>query len=138
VFKTLEYVILNPKRQDVKAAKKVQAPSNYRDRAAERREKVGVDAPYSNEKPANVNTEIPKTNIGRKMMEKAGWKSGEGLGKTKQGIIAPIAETSTRMPKDQTGIGSAKQQKLNYDKKAEMKKNILLKTAERYYSDNQP
>jgi len=54
---------------------------DYRDRAAERREKFGVDTPYSNDPAASVSTEIPKTNIGRKLMEKAGWKSGQVLEK---------------------------------------------------------
>ena len=111
---------------------------DYRDRAAERREKYGVDAPYSNDPAASVSTEIPKGNIGRKLMEKAGWKSGQGLGKTKQGIVEPIAETSTRRPGDQTGMGAAESQKPVTNRKTEKKNKILLKTAQRYYSSNAP
>ena len=107
----------------------------YRDRAAERRLKVGIDAPYSKDDPAaSVSAEIPKSNIGRKLMEKAGWKAGEGLGKTKQGIVEPIQGQATRKPGDQTGMGSAVSAPQFTNRKAEKRNKILLKTAERYYS----
>ena len=71
--------------------------STYRDRATERRVNVGSDNPYlSKSESVSIDTEISKDNIGRRMMEKSGWKSGQGLGKHKQGITEPIKESSVR------------------------------------------
>jgi len=106
---------------------------DYRDRAAERRTKFGIDSSYAKDEVASTSTEIPKSNIGRKLMEKAGWKSGEGLGKGKQGITTPIVENSARRPGDQSGIGAAAKNR-TVDKKTFIRNKILSKTAERYYS----
>ncbi|XP_042305028.1 RNA-binding protein 10 isoform X5 [Sceloporus undulatus] len=81
----------------------------YRDRAAERREKYGVPEPpepkkrkYSAVMPATVDFEQPtqdglgSDNIGSRMLQAMGWKEGSGLGRKKQGIVAPI-EAPTRV-----------------------------------------
>ncbi|KAH0628936.1 hypothetical protein JD844_010594 [Phrynosoma platyrhinos] len=81
----------------------------YRDRAAERREKYGVPEPpepkkrkYSAVTPATVDFEQPtrdglgSDNIGSRMLQAMGWKEGSGLGRKKQGIVAPI-EAPTRV-----------------------------------------
>jgi hypothetical protein len=39
---------------------------------------------------SSLDTKIPSTNIGYKMMMKAGWCPGEGLGKHKDGIVEPV------------------------------------------------
>ena len=71
-------------------------------RAKERREKHGISAPplreyekaysSSSNQPAQSKPEEPigSSNVGNKLMQAMGWKEGEGLGKSKQGITAPI------------------------------------------------
>lgn len=82
--------------------------STYRDRATERRHKIGSDNPYiRDDKPADVNTEISKNNLGRKMLEKSGWKKGQGLGKRGQGITEPIQSSNSRTRGDSRGIGTS-------------------------------
>lgn len=38
---------------------------------------------------------IPESNKGRKLLEKMGWKQGEGLGTAASGITAPVAASGT-------------------------------------------
>ena len=40
--------------------------------------------------------------IGRKMLEKMGWKAGEGIGKQKQGTVKPVRLNTQ---KDARGVG---------------------------------
>lgn len=66
----------------------------YKDRAITRRKKIG-SVPIMNEKvrpesKASVTKMIPEENKGHKMMQKMGWKLGEGLGKQSSGITEPI------------------------------------------------
>ena len=74
----------------------------YRDRAKERREKHGISAPplreyekaYSSASSSSAKSKpeepLGTTNVGNKLLKGMGWKEGEGLGKSKQGITAPI------------------------------------------------
>ncbi|XP_072039053.1 uncharacterized protein [Amphiura filiformis] len=65
--------------------------SSYVDRAGARRKTVGSDNPYQpDDAPASVDRAISDTNVGRKMLEKMGWKEGKGLGKGDSGIKEPI------------------------------------------------
>lgn len=68
-----------------------------RDRASERRNKVGMDMSHLNscsttEPPtrASVENTIAESNLGRKMLSKMGWKEGQGLGKDETGIVEPV------------------------------------------------
>ena len=55
----------------------------YRDRARERRAKYGEpDDPKQNKSKDKIGSD----NIGRKMLQRMGWKDGLGLGKSNQGI----------------------------------------------------
>lgn len=71
----------------------------YRDRAAERRSKFGVEkihlknsarntAPVPYEQPTKDG--LDNSNIGNKMLQKMGWTQGSGLGKTQSGRVDPI------------------------------------------------
>lgn len=66
----------------------------YKDRAAERRSQFGVDSIHlelkESSKRACVSVAIEESNIGRKMLQKMGWKQGQGLGKKKEGITDPV------------------------------------------------
>ncbi|XP_072372130.1 angiogenic factor with G patch and FHA domains 1-like isoform X2 [Scyliorhinus torazame] len=78
--------------------------SMYKDRAAKRRQVVGSDGIYRrDDAPASVNTEICDSNKGRKMLEKMGWKKGEGLGKESCGIKEPI---QIQLHQSQAGLGA--------------------------------
>ncbi|XP_038661467.1 LOW QUALITY PROTEIN: angiogenic factor with G patch and FHA domains 1 [Scyliorhinus canicula] len=78
--------------------------SMYKDRAAKRRQVVGSDGIYRrDDAPASVNTEICDSNKGRKMLEKMGWKKGEGLGKESCGIKEPI---QIQLHQSQSGLGA--------------------------------
>ncbi|XP_060691802.1 angiogenic factor with G patch and FHA domains 1 [Hemiscyllium ocellatum] len=78
--------------------------SMYKDRAANRRQLVGSDGIYKrDDAPASVNVEICDSNKGRKMLEKMGWKKGEGLGKESCGIKEPI---QVQLHQSQAGLGA--------------------------------
>ncbi|XP_055078021.1 angiogenic factor with G patch and FHA domains 1 isoform X2 [Periophthalmus magnuspinnatus] len=77
----------------------------YRDRAESRRQAVGSEGVFQrDDAPASVHQEIAEGNKGRKMLEKMGWKRGEGLGKEGTGIRDPI---ELKIRKAQSGLGAA-------------------------------
>lgn len=100
-------------KQNVEALRSKITPSEpessqpkYRDRAAERRNKYGITDPplkkgryAKNPLPYEQPTKdgIGETNIGNKMLQKMGWKTGSGLGKTNSGITAPIVAEQRTM-----------------------------------------
>ncbi|ESN94042.1 hypothetical protein HELRODRAFT_87741, partial [Helobdella robusta] len=88
----------------------------YRDRARERREKFGESDPppmknrrhrveaerkYVTETPTQNG--IKEDNVGNRLLQKMGWKDGQGLGKAGQGIVNPIEAT---MRQSAAGLGS--------------------------------
>lgn len=78
--------------------------SRYKDRAENRRQTVGSDGTFQrDDAPASVHVEIGDGNKGRQMLEKMGWKRGEGLGKDGAGIKDPI---QLHVRKAQSGLGS--------------------------------
>uniref|UniRef100_A0A3B5ABP5 Angiogenic factor with G-patch and FHA domains 1 n=1 Tax=Stegastes partitus TaxID=144197 RepID=A0A3B5ABP5_9TELE len=76
----------------------------YKDRAESRRQTVGSEGVFQrDDAPASVHEEISEVNKGRKMLEKMGWKKGEGLGKEGKGMKAPI---ELKIRKSQSGLGA--------------------------------
>ncbi|XP_041836117.1 angiogenic factor with G patch and FHA domains 1 isoform X2 [Melanotaenia boesemani] len=76
----------------------------YKDRAESRRQTKGSEGVFQrDDAPASVHEEISEVNTGRKMLEKMGWKKGEGLGKDGTGMKAPI---ELKIRKSQLGLGA--------------------------------
>uniref|UniRef100_A0A4W5MKW9 Angiogenic factor with G patch and FHA domains 1 n=1 Tax=Hucho hucho TaxID=62062 RepID=A0A4W5MKW9_9TELE len=76
----------------------------YVDRAESRRKTVGSEGAFQrDDAPASVHVEISEVNKGRKMLEKMGWKKGEGLGKDGAGMKDPI---QLKIRKSQSGLGA--------------------------------
>ncbi|XP_034022947.1 angiogenic factor with G patch and FHA domains 1 [Thalassophryne amazonica] len=77
----------------------------YKDRAESRRQTVGSEGVFQrDDAPASVNEEISEVNKGRKMLEKMGWKKGEGLGKEGTGMKDPI---ELKLRKSHAGLGAS-------------------------------
>ncbi|NXM87710.1 AGGF1 factor, partial [Oenanthe oenanthe] len=83
----VKYGLQNTEYEDNKA---VNNPK-YKDRAGKRRETVGSEGTFQrDDNSASVHIEISNSNKGHKMLEKMGWKKGEGLGKDGGGMKDPI------------------------------------------------
>nr|XP_032824777.1 angiogenic factor with G patch and FHA domains 1 isoform X2 [Petromyzon marinus] len=81
--------------------------SKYANRAEQRRRTVGSEHPHhKDDAPASLHEEIDRGNKGRKLLEKMGWKHGEGLGRDSAGIKEPIKPHAMNK---QAGLGSAPQ-----------------------------
>ncbi|XP_062984029.1 angiogenic factor with G patch and FHA domains 1 isoform X2 [Elgaria multicarinata webbii] len=84
---------------------KVMKNPNYKDRAGKRRETVGSEGNFHrDDAPASVHVEISDSNRGHKMLEKMGWKKGEGLGKSGGGIKDPI---KLQLHRKHAGLGAS-------------------------------
>ncbi|XP_077646335.1 angiogenic factor with G patch and FHA domains 1 isoform X2 [Lonchura striata] len=83
----VKYGLQNTEYEDNKAVKN----PKYKDRAGKRRETVGSEGTFQrDDSSASVHIEISNSNKGHKMLEKMGWKKGEGLGKDGGGMKDPI------------------------------------------------
>ncbi|KAJ8396556.1 hypothetical protein AAFF_G00016220 [Aldrovandia affinis] len=97
----VKYGLKNQEYEGAKALKN----SKYKDRAEKRRQVVGSDGAFHrDDAPASVHVEICDGNKGRKMLEKMGWKKGEGLGKDGGGRKDPI---QLQIRKSHAGLGTA-------------------------------
>ncbi|XP_048875028.1 angiogenic factor with G patch and FHA domains 1 isoform X2 [Brienomyrus brachyistius] len=95
----VKYGLTNSEYDGTKALKN----PRYKDRAEERRQVVGSEGIFQREDaPSSVHVEISDANKGRKMLEKMGWKKGEGLGKDGAGMKDPI---QLQIRKSQAGLG---------------------------------
>ncbi|XP_041092741.1 angiogenic factor with G patch and FHA domains 1-like [Polyodon spathula] len=96
----VKYGLKNSDYEGAKALKN----SKYKDRAQKRRQTVGSEGTFQRDDvPASVNVEIDNSNKGRKMLEKMGWKKGDGLGKNGLGRKEPV---QLKMRKSQAGLGT--------------------------------
>ncbi|XP_027134996.1 angiogenic factor with G patch and FHA domains 1 isoform X2 [Larimichthys crocea] len=95
-----KYGLQSNEFEEAKALRK----SKYKDRAESRRQTVGSEGVFQrDDAPASVHEEISEVNKGRKMLEKMGWKKGEGLGKEGTGMKDPI---QLKIRKSQSGLGA--------------------------------
>uniref|UniRef100_A0A8C0XL77 Angiogenic factor with G patch and FHA domains 1 n=1 Tax=Castor canadensis TaxID=51338 RepID=A0A8C0XL77_CASCN len=98
----VKYGLQNTDYEDEKALKN----PKYKDRAGKRREQVGSEGTFQrDDAPASVHSEITDSNKGRKMLEKMGWKKGEGLGKDGGGMKTPI---QLHLRRTHAGLGTGK------------------------------
>ncbi|MEQ2309863.1 hypothetical protein AMECASPLE_002804 [Ameca splendens] len=95
-----KYGLQSSEHEETKALKN----PKYKDRAESRRQTVGSEGVFQrDDAPASVHEEISEVNKGRKMLEKMGWKKGEGLGKEGRGMKDPI---ELKIRKSQSGLGA--------------------------------
>ncbi|XP_012520082.1 PREDICTED: angiogenic factor with G patch and FHA domains 1 [Propithecus coquereli] len=98
----VKYGLQNIDYEDEKALKN----PKYKDRAGKRREQIGSEGTFQrDDAPASVHSEITDSNKGRKMLEKMGWKKGEGLGKDGGGMKTPI---QLQLRRTHAGLGIGK------------------------------
>ncbi|KAM6229742.1 angiogenic factor with G patch and FHA domains 1 isoform 1-T1 [Porphyrio hochstetteri] len=98
----VKYGLQNTEYEDNKAVKN----PKYKDRASKRRETIGSEGAFQrDDSPASVHIEISDSNKGHKMLEKMGWKKGEGLGKDGGGMKDPI---HLQLHKTHAGLGTSR------------------------------
>lgn len=100
----------------------------YKNRAEVRRTKVGSDVPVatSDDLPASVHRPIKEENVGRKMLEKMGWKEGQGLGREGEGRLEPV---TVEVRDSLRGLGSGVKRSID---DVDSKSYIRAKTRERF------
>ncbi|XP_053303937.1 angiogenic factor with G patch and FHA domains 1 isoform X2 [Spea bombifrons] len=114
---------------DYEANKAVKNPK-YKDRAGRRRQVVGSEGNFQrDDAPASVHVEINDGNKGRKMLEKMGWKKGEGLGKTSDGMRDPI---QLQLRQKKAGLGSSTPSSIEEIRTVTQNKKNWEKARERY------
>ncbi|KAM6111472.1 LOW QUALITY PROTEIN: angiogenic factor with G patch and FHA domains 1-like [Phoenicopterus ruber ruber] len=98
----VKYGLQNAEYEDNKAVKN----PKYKDRAGKRGETIGSEGTFQRDDiPASVYIEISNSNKGHKMLEKMGWKKGEGLGKDGGGMKDPI---HLQLHKMHAGLGTSR------------------------------
>uniref|UniRef100_A0A663N2Z0 Angiogenic factor with G patch and FHA domains 1 n=1 Tax=Athene cunicularia TaxID=194338 RepID=A0A663N2Z0_ATHCN len=98
----VKYGLQNTEYEDNKAVKN----PKYKDRAGKRRETIGSEGTFQrDDSPASVHIEISNNNKGHKILEKMGWKKGEGLGKDGGGMKEPV---HLQLHKTYAGLGTSR------------------------------
>ena len=138
--------VIDPTVRKVMEITATQRAGEYRDRAAERRERYGVDhvaianqarkqrggqdfVPENNVTSVHKHIETSK-NVGGKLMQKMGWTEGQALGKSGEGIAAPINATEQRNKKVGLGHQDSKKKERNKD----YRKGVKQAAADRFNS----
>ncbi|XP_049322483.1 angiogenic factor with G patch and FHA domains 1 isoform X2 [Astyanax mexicanus] len=110
--------------------------SKYKDRAETRRQTVGSEGTFfRDDAPASLHVAINEENKGRQMLEKMGWKSGEGLGKDGAGITEPIG---LQMRQAQSGLGSTAALTMEEASAGKSKKQQNWERARERFSQTEP
>ncbi|XP_064475129.1 angiogenic factor with G patch and FHA domains 1-like isoform X1 [Ornithodoros turicata] len=103
---------------------KSSSTKGYTDRAQVRRDTVGSKFPHERDAdPSSVDRVLPTENKGFQMLQKMGWKEGEGLGKQNQGTTEPVV---VEQRKAHAGLGAEDSSSLN------PKSEVWRRTKERY------
>ncbi|XP_043913958.1 angiogenic factor with G patch and FHA domains 1 isoform X2 [Protopterus annectens] len=119
---------------DYEESKSLKNPK-YQDRAGARRETFGSEGVFQrDDAPASVHVEIDDTNKGRKMLEKMGWKKGEGLGKDSAGMKDPI---KLHLRPKQAGLGAGLSMSVEDIQMDKRKNKNWEKARERYATEFQ-
>ncbi|KAK8789948.1 hypothetical protein WA158_006728 [Blastocystis sp. Blastoise] len=79
--------------------------SKYRDQYNQRWNSMSMKTQFESQLEENLSTPLSKSGIGFKLLQKMGFKEGEGLGKDGNGIVEPI---KIQYKNDNLGIGLEK------------------------------
>ncbi|XP_056156342.1 angiogenic factor with G patch and FHA domains 1 isoform X2 [Lampris incognitus] len=106
----------------------------YKDRAESRRQTVGSEGVFQrDDAPSSVHVEISEVNKGRKMLEKMGWKKGEGLGKDGSGMKDPI---ELKVRKSQSGLGAGTTMSVEHNSLTRLKTQKNWEKARERFADS--
>ncbi len=64
--------------------------TQYRDRAAERRERFGFEPDVGSQPTAAPTIPLTQEHKGFQLLSRMGWKAGEGLGRASAGQLEPV------------------------------------------------
>ncbi|KAM6105028.1 LOW QUALITY PROTEIN: angiogenic factor with G patch and FHA domains 1 [Pterocles gutturalis] len=122
-----KYGLQNTEYEDNKAVEKSQV---HKIEQGKRRETIGSEGTFQrDDSPASVHIEISNSNKGHKMLEKMGWKKGEGLGKDGSGMKDPI---HLQLHKTHAGLGTSRPASIEDVQIIQSKKKNWDKARERF------
>ncbi|NWX33591.1 AGGF1 factor, partial [Notiomystis cincta] len=126
----VKYGLQNTEYDDNKAVKN----PKYKDRAGKRRETIGSEGTFQrDDSSASVHIEISNSNKGHKMLEKMGWKKGEGLGKDGGGMKDPI---QLELHQKHAGLGTGRPASIEYVQLVQSKNKKNWDKARERFAEN--
>lgn len=75
--------------------------------------------------------------IGRRLMERQGWKDGSGLGRSQKGISIPI-ESEGQKPKERKGLGYFGEKIPHFNKNRKSREGVVIATINDRPEDTDP